>query len=318
VLWSALLVAMSLAGLGAAYLALWWVLPAAAALLASALRPRRAFAWLLLALVPGALLTAEAAILLVGFFMPLAGRMASPAPMDPLIAALVALPVALAAALAIPAALPARRLGTAAAALAVLGLAGTVGLALVPPYSAAHPKRLHLAQTDGADGTSRLTVSGGDALDVAPLLRGLPFRMEAGGEGRVAEGAVPPAAVPAPRARVASSPVDPATGTRTVRVRVEGGEYRRLVLAIPRERIAGWSLTPALPPGDAPLRARIIPGRGRPWEATVQVRGAAPVQALLTAVYEPAPAGAPLAVEARLPPWVVTSTRLDRAVDVRL
>jgi len=322
VFWAAALLGLTLAGLGSAYLALWWLAPAAAALLLSVLRPRRSTLWCVLALVPGAVVTAGAGFLLVEFFVPLAGRMASPSPLDPLIAALVAAPVVLAAALALPAALPLRRAGTAAAALGALGVVATVALALSSPYSAERPKRLTLSQLDEADGTARLTVAGGDALDAGPLLRGLPYPMEASGPGRrVYQGAVPPGAPPQPAAEVSSSPLDATRGTRTVRLRVAGGEYRRLVLTVPSARLAGWSITPtlpALPPGDDTYRVRVIPGRGRAWEATLQVRGAAPVDARLTTVYEPAPGGAVRMAESRLPPWVVAATRLDRSSIVRL
>ncbi|HYH80395.1 MAG TPA: M28 family metallopeptidase, partial [Longimicrobium sp.] len=92
-LWSAALLGLTVAGVGAAYLALWWVLPAAAALLLAAVLPRRRAGWFIAALVPGALVTAEAGVLLVGFFVPLAGRMGSSSPLDPLIAVLVAAPL---------------------------------------------------------------------------------------------------------------------------------------------------------------------------------------------------------------------------------
>jgi hypothetical protein len=107
-----------------------------------------------------------------------------------------------------------------------------------------------------------------------------------------------------------------------VRLRVEGGAYRRLVISIPRDRLAAWSLTPALPAlsaGDDAYRVRIIPGHGRAWEASFELRGSEPVDVQLSAVHEPAPAGAAARqVEARLPRWVVTASRLDRASVVRL
>lgn len=321
VLWSVVLLGLTLAGVGAAYLALWWVLPAAAALFPAAALPRRSGAWLLPALVPGALVTAETGVLLVGFFVPLAGRTGAPSPQDPLIAVLVAAPVLAVATLALALVERARPLGAAAALLGVVGLAATVGLALASPYTPERPRRLALVESHEPDGTGTLTVAAGDAADLGPLLRGAPLALRPAGEPRVYRAAVAPPALPFPAARVSASPLDPARGTRAVRLSVAGGGYRRLVLTLPRERLAGWSLSgalPALPPGLDSYRVRIIPGQGRPWEAGFEVRGAAPVEALLTVIDEPAHAGAAPQVARRLPPWVVTSSRLVRTTIVRL
>jgi hypothetical protein len=319
--WCVALLWLTAAGLGSAYLALWWVLPAAAALVLAAAAPRRGVAWLPLALVPGALMTAEAGVLLVGFFIPLAGRMSSSSPLDPLIAVLVAAPLLAVATLALAPVERVRTLGVAAGLLGVLGLAGGVGLVLASPYSAERPQRLALLENHEPDGTGSLTVTGGDAADLGPLLRNVPLPFQSDGEPRVYRAAVSsPSTLPLPATRVSASVVDPARGTRTVRLSVAGGEYRRLVLDLPRDRLAGWSLSPALPAlpeGEDSYRVRIIPGQGQPWEASFELRGGAPVEARLTVIDEPADGGAAPQVARRLPPWVVTSTRRVRATIVR-
>jgi hypothetical protein len=311
--WCVLLLGFTAAGLGSGYLALWWVLPAAAALVLAVAVPYRGGAWLPLGLVPGALVTAEAGVLLVEFFVPLAGRMLSASPLDPLIAVLVAVPVLAVATLGLALVQRPRALGAAAAVLCAVGLAATVGMALVSPYTAQRPKRLSVVQSEQPDGTARVSVAGGDAGDLGPLLRGgpLPFRPSA--QLRVYSAPVQRAALPLPATEVSSSPLDPTRGTRTVRLRVAGGDYRRLTLTLPRERLAGWSLSgtlPALPRREDGYLVRIIPGQGRPWEATFELRGAAPVEARLSVIHAPASAGAVLQVIPRLPRWVVASSRL--------
>jgi hypothetical protein len=313
-LWSLVLAAFAAGGLGSAYLALWWVLPAAAAVLLAVRFPGRSTLWYVAALVPGALLTIEAARLLIGFFIPMTGRMGEPMHLDGPIAVLVALPVLAVATLALPVAHRGGRLGTAALLFAVLGLAGTARLATAAPYTEERPRRVTVVQTDAPDGTSRLAVFAGNAGDLAPALAGVPLALNSapGSGGRVYEGEVDPSALPFPAVEVAETGADPAGETRTVRLRIAGGDFRRLVLTIPADRLEGWSLSEALPPlrpGAANRTLRVFPGQGEPWEASFRLRGNDPVEVRLSAVYQPLSSGTPAEVEARLPPWVTSESR---------
>ncbi len=159
---AAALVGTTLAGLGSAYLCLWWT-AGAAVTVRCVHRPRVA---LLLGWTFPALLTAQAGDALLANFAAVAGRL--PLTCDALIALLVAVPVALAALLpcALLVAHPPRRPRLVAAGLVVAVLAGAIALASVAPYTAERPKRVLARILGGADGD---VVSQLGALDGLPL-----------------------------------------------------------------------------------------------------------------------------------------------------
>ncbi|MCY1072987.1 M28 family peptidase [Archangium lansingense] len=85
--------ALTAVGLGVAYLFPWWTLPGAVLLGVACLRERLAGPVLLVASVPGWVLTVELVWRLLAMFIPVTGRLAVGLPLDAVVALLVALAV---------------------------------------------------------------------------------------------------------------------------------------------------------------------------------------------------------------------------------
>lgn len=185
VFWAGLLVLTTLLGVGSAYLPLWWCAGSAIALLASLhLRGIRRWVVTLASMAMAAIVTAQAADLLLTSLVPLTGTLGAEAPAEILIAAVTALvlvPFALLLAPVMQASPSLRRVaaGTAVLVLAALGLvAGSF------PYTAERPKRVYVDVHAGGEARARVAVEvtdPGPALAIteaplaAPPARALPI-----------------------------------------------------------------------------------------------------------------------------------------------
>lgn len=310
VAWVALALLLALAEIGSGYVAIVASLGAGAALVAAVWTPvRLRWAPLLAGWAIGALVTIQFGVSVTRLFVPLVGRMASPSPDDPFIAVVVALPV-LACALAVaPAVHLAGRPGLTAALLGALTVVGVALSALAFPYSEAEPKRILIDHVDTGGDRAEVRVIGFDALAGGEL--GLPGNASAPASGR------PPPSItvtPAPSPSSSPSSPDPA-GERRVRVHIGPGAYEKIVVELPRARIAGWSLeTPPSATAGERLRLTIVGAEDEGHDLELIVRGAAPVS---MSVREEYLGGTPAtrAIEAALPAWCTAYARVTtRAV----
>ncbi|HEX6536419.1 MAG TPA: M28 family peptidase [Gemmatimonadaceae bacterium] len=346
VLWMALLAALTIAGIGSAYLALWWVAGIAVAVALAALLPDERW-WIpaLAGALPAALLTLSLVVMLVRLFVPVFGRLPLAIAPDLVLAALVAIPAALLSLVLLPGAMRAGALGwSSAVALGVAVVALGAGLAL-PRYTPAHPQRLTIvhAQTAG-DSAGTLRVVGEDfatpraALAAVPAMRPasgdprpLAFEMPAGPTrfpaptvARLTSGAsvalANPTGASAPGADSAGARRDESTAApRALALRITAPGAYRLRLHLPRARVAAWSLPLPLPSpamGDD-LRADFAAPPDTGWVLDLRVRGAAPLPVRVDALRAVMTHDA-AALERELPPWadshviVVNSAEVER------
>lgn len=305
--------ALTVLGVGSAYLLLWWLAPASLAVLAAAWTPaewRRTHAVLATAaMLPGVLLTLQLLVLLLRLFAPIAGRFPTSVPFDLPIAAIVAVMTALLATLPLAVVHRVGRFGAAAAASAMLGLAGLVALAVAHPYDAEHPQRIQLVHRSDAEG-DRVELAGWDWPGIGGALEGIDGATTDGPEARPGGARIPAPPVPfaAPRLEhVAETPLVDGRRTVTLRVPAEDGVYLHRLL-LPTDRLAGWSLG-ALPPapGDrVALDLLATPPEG--WTMTLDLRGAEPVTLELFAFRaETTPAAAE--VIRSLPDWTTVTAQ---------
>jgi hypothetical protein len=100
-----------------------------------------------------------------------------------------------------------------------------------------------------------------------------------------------------------------------VRVHVGPGEYEKVVIELPRARIAGWSLeTPPSATAGERLKLTIVGTQNEGHDLELIVRGATPVS---LSVREEYLGGTPAtrAIESALPAWCTAFTRVTtRAV----
>ena len=328
--WALPLLLAIIGGAGMGYVPLYWVAGGIAGLVVDALWPRARLLGLLLALVPGAVVTIEVATLVVANIVPMAGLTPPEVPTDLVIAVLVGMLTCLVGVVGFT--LPYREGGFPKLALvcAGLGFAGIVLTALYPPYSAARPKRLlalHAADGDqgalllasyGADGMRPLAERFQDALPVPgtwptslalfmpPFTHMLP---------------APPPAMPAPHAEITASSYDAPTDRRQITLHLDGTSPQ-LRLLLPTSALLGWSLTPSLPavpplPGQYLVNFEGVPAAGVDIQLTL--RGWQPVEAELRGI-DGAPATGPevRALEARLPDWVNLTTYSYRLTRIKI
>jgi hypothetical protein len=305
--------ALTLAGVGSAYLLLWWLAPASLALLAAAWMPvgrRRTDAVLAAAAtLPGILLTLQLLVMLLRLFAPIAGRFPTPIPFDIPIAAIVALMTALLATLPLALVHGVGRFGAAAAASAALGLVGLAALAVVHPYDAEHPQRIQLVHRSDAEG-DRVELSGWDWPGIGEALESIEGASPHGPGARPggASFSGPPVPFPAPRLeRVTATPLVAGKRTVSLRVPAEEGVYLHRLL-LPSDRLAGWSLgaLPAARGGRIAIDLLDAPPEG--WTMTLEIRGAEPVPLELLAFRaETTPAAA--RVVRSLPDWTTVSAQ---------
>lgn len=258
VLWTLALLGLTWLGVGSAYLFLGWALPGTLALALAVVRPRFFWGALVLALVPGTVLTLQSASLLLDLAVPIAGRFGESIPFDPIVAGLVALPVILCGGFARVAAERAGGLGWASAAWGGMALLGLLVIALHAPYSQERPKRLIVRHLE-RDGRAVLEFRGFDFVPMNDALRDVPGVApvtEVLGQPTTRETFTAPAGVVSlPPATLEMSV--PATSTSELReatlhlVQPEPGE---LEVWIPREALARWSLSCPLPTLDKEAR----------------------------------------------------------------
>lgn len=327
--WAVWLLLATMAGTGMGYVPLYWVAGGAAGLLLATTWPRARWAGMLLALVPGTIVTLEVATLIVANIVPMAGMTPPQAPTDLVIAVLVGVSAGLI--LVVGATLQYREggLGKAARLCAVLGLVGLVSSALTPPYSASRPKRLTAAHTaDGKHSTLLLAAAGPDGM--RPLLPFLPGASAAPASWSSLNLLAPPythqlpaasPALPAPRAEVTASAYDSATDSRRLTLHASGGAPK-MKLAIPAPALLALSV------GEKQLVSQPVNGRylvfleGVPstgLDVELTLRGSQPVEIeLQTIASEPASSAEVRALEKRLPDWVNLTAYTSRMARVKI
>jgi hypothetical protein len=288
--WIVVLAALTLAGLGSAYVALWWVAGGAAGLLVAVLtRDDRWWIGALIAAIPGGVLTLQLLLLLTRLFVPVFGRLPLAIAPDLVLAGLVATVAGAAALALLPGAHRAGRLGRAALGAGVVAIAALVLSLTQQPYTARRAQRLAIIHTqDGSDG--ELLVTGMDydtprraLASVAAMRatsddgeRALEFAAPAGGTG-----------FPAPRLELLSTQVDSAPGTRRLTLRATARGAFRLRLRVPGDRLAGWSIPAPIPVRTSTDGSVLVDHVAPPdtgWVFSLDVRGNVPVPLELSAV----------------------------------
>ncbi len=312
---AAILLALTMAGIGSAYLLLWWVLGGAASLAVLAFSGGRQ--WLLaviLGLLPGSLLTVQTGYLAVELFAPIAGRFPSDVPFDFVIALIVAMVVVL---IAPPAAALLHRngrLGVASLAVTGSAIVALVTLWLSFPYSANRPQRLMVVH-ESAGSEGRLALTSGDMLGPRRAAR---FAEAVGGAPTATEGTddeihfaagVPP--VPAPRLELLGEQRD-AAGGRVLEMRLQAEGAYSTMMQLPAGRSGRWRVA-GLPPlaNSAPLsRMRFVSAPDSGWVVTLTVPEDTPLAIDLRSVHAITTPAARALLE-RLPRW---STAFAEAV----
>ncbi|WP_395849844.1 M28 family peptidase [Cystobacter fuscus] len=293
--------ALMAGGLGVAYVGPWWILPGAVALLVACRRPRLARVTLVLACLPGLLVTTQAVAPLLELFVPVAGRLMAGFPLDAAIALLVALPTALTALPLWVAVEAPIRPGFVATGLAVLGVAGLGALALTPPYTPERPRRLILTHVEHEE-HSELELEAEDGLGLGEDVPGLSAR-----ERRSATVRLPAATPDAPPLPLSVEVVDSEAARWTATVRWRGAPGASLTLRLPRESIAGWTLSsgPSTPEGTGPeVAMRVVTPPSGEWTGHLELRGDSPVTLQVRELHPGRATPETTALRRRLPAWV--------------
>jgi hypothetical protein len=301
-------------GLGSVYLGWWWVAAAALSLAVSSLWPRRWALGMLPLLLP-ALLTLDLGVMLLGFAIPLVGRLGVPLPLDAAIALVAAVPALACSAHAMSALYRAPRLQ--GAALAGLGLA-TLGASLllsVSPYTPSRPHRIWLDHLE-QPGVSELELGSFDAADPDELY-GLAERGATRDDDGVWHLPAPNIESGGVAAQISHAAVLE-DGIREVELRLDRGEATSLRLALPRDRVARWSWSqqveadrlPSLPADERTLRLRLV--ATDPTVLRLALMGAEPVRAELTEIFDPALTPALEQLLQSLPAWVAPISTVRR------
>ncbi|WP_152622211.1 M28 family peptidase [Archangium violaceum] len=302
--------ALTVAGLGVAYLFPWWTLPGAVLLGVASLRERLAGPVLLVASVPGWVLTVELVWRLLAMFIPVTGRLGVGLPLDGAVALLVALAV-------VPGALGlgvvlggGGRPGRTAGAVALLGLVGCGALAGVRPSNEERPRRLLLTHMEEQGAPARLEVAAEDGLPLGGLLEGRGAEVRETGEAWLA--AEPSGSGPLP---VTVKQEGVTEGGRAVTLSWRGEPGAQLVVRLPREAVAGWSLPTELPEGPELVLRVVVPPAGE-WSARFVLRGKAPVPVSLKEWRAGYVTRDIEALRRELPDWVVVEPEACRAVSL--
>jgi hypothetical protein len=257
----------------------------------------------------GAIVAIQFGASVIRLFVPLVGRMSSPSPDDPFIAVVVALPVLACAIAATPAVHLAGRPGLTVMMLGALAVLGIALSAIGFPYSEDEPKRIMIEHVDTGSGRSEVHLTGEDALTVGEL--GLP-----GDAGAPPSGRPPPLITVAPSP--STNPPDNPPGDRRVRVHIGPGTYHKIVIELPRARIAGWSLeTPLSATAGEHLKLTIVGAQADGYDLDLVVRGAEPVSMNVGEDYLGGTATT-RAVEAALPAWCSAFSNVTTRATVTL
>jgi hypothetical protein len=289
-LWAIVVAAGTAIGAGSTYLAAWWLAAACLAALAAAFVPRLTGAIAFLAMLPPLALSMQNARIFLDAFLPIAGRMLTDIPFDPILAAMAAMPVVVAAPQA--AVWLQGTGGRGFAAALALGFA-TVALAVSLfqfPYSASRPQRVEVRHAmEGEDARLEFEVS--DNLGARAPRGDLFAGMRASRIGPATF------AVPAPPREV---PVDIQTAvvdegsTKKILIDIGPGAWHEAVLELPRDRVQGWTvwtLGGSFQGTEPRLRLVNLPGTiavtvrsGEPAVADLEVRSAVPTPELAAIV----------------------------------
>jgi hypothetical protein len=326
--WAFWLLLATIKGSAVGYVSLYWVAGGSLGLAIARSFPRARVAALLVALIPGALVTIEMTTLLVANMAPMAGMMPSQAPIDAVLATMVAFGTGLVGLLAVG--LPGRtalanRLALGCAVLAILGMGLT---AAQSPYTAQRPKRLlvtHAADDQG----SALLLAGEGVMGTRPLLPVLAEAKPAPPSWPPVDGFMEPFTLmlpaseppmPAPRAEVTQSEYDAQTDTRHVKLHLHGTSPE-LRLHIPSQSLVAWSASeklPAAPEGGVyGVAFEGVRGEGVDFEMTL--RGQHPVAVTLRAIDGKRPSGPEVSSLAQhLPDWVTVRAFSYRITQLKL
>lgn len=317
-LWGLVLLAMSAAGLGTTYLALWGTGMALVGLVLGLWGPRRFSGSDWLAVLPVLAVVAQVATSLLAFFIPVAGRFGLSLPFDPVVAVLVALPCSAIAVSAGPAVQRAGRAGQVALVLVLLGLGGLVLTAMTPPYTPERPKRIWAEKLhDGAGRYWRLSDDDFPSLQAALGTLSCPLLAEPLSAEETCQ--TPPEAAPAPDpgVLVLSQSQDEAAGTRSITLRVAPAASYRMELRVPHERLVGWRVGSS---SAVPSRSRVlvvVPPSAVGWEGTVEVKGTEPVPLSIERFYLPGEQEQ-RDIDALLPDWATAALLVIEAATVSL
>lgn len=311
--WSLGLVLTAAADVGAGYLHLWWTGFGALGFLGALLKPSLRQPLWILAFVPGAVLTLEVMATIYPFAVGHVGMIPAPAPLDPVIAALVGLTAFVLLPMALIPLVDTPRPARVALVLAVLSVMGLTAAAVHSPYSGDTPKRVQ-AVVAVRGNESKLLVASRDAVPLDSALEGIP------GAARL-ESSWPPArpldptpshglpaappTFPPPRIDVLSSTVDSASNTRTVKIKIDA-EGQSLWLFAPRKRLTAWSIgeVPQKSIDEDRMLAVFENATDEAREVTMTFSGAEPVKLELTEVRGPSNRPEVIALQQKLPHWV--------------
>lgn len=237
-LWAVVVALGTAAGAGSTYLAAWWLAAACLAALAAAFVPRATTLVAFLALIPPLALTVEAARNFLEAFLPIAGRMHSAVPFDPMLATLAALPVILAAPQAAVWLQGVRgRMAVAAAAAGFAAVALTISLFQFP-YSDARPQRVevrHAIEGDRAEIEFEPLDEPGRRTAHPDLFGGLEARKVSSWEYVVD---APPRELPIE----IQTAVVPDGREKKLLVDIGAGPWHEATLDLPEGRVRGWTV----------------------------------------------------------------------------
>jgi hypothetical protein len=310
VTWTVLLAVLTALGLGASYLAWFWVMGLALGLVAALWAPRFVWLALLAGCLPGALLTTQVAGMLLHTFVPLAGRLPLPFPFDPLFAALVAVPTVLTGAAALAQVHRVGRLGSWTLALLSLGGAALVVQTMQRPYTERHPKRVVVEHREEGD-QATLLVRGLDFPDPGPLLAHLsPHRLGTDEPARYRVDAAPHGL---PRAQVTTR-----SEGESVILRIRSTSDR-FTLRIPKGSISAWSLGPALPalhPEETAYAVHVVAPPPL-FEIVLRRGGPTPLVLSMRELFTTSPTSELRRARAALPSWVTVSSFASRRSVIR-
>lgn len=304
---AAFLLALTVAGIGSAYLLLWWVVGGAASLAVLAFTGGRHWpVAACLGLLPGALLTLQTGFLAIELFAPIAGRFPADFPFDFVIAVIVATVVVLVGPPTTALLHRHGRLGAASLAVGGSAVVALMVLWLSFPYSATRPQRLMVVHETFARG-GRLTLTAGDMLGprraarFAESIAGSPTATEGTDDEIHFAAGIPPVA--APQLELLGEQRT-AAGERTLVLRLRPDGAYRTVLELPPERPGRWSVAGVSPDAETVnvSRMRFISAPDSGWIVTVTVPEARPLAIDVHAVHAVTTPAARALME-RLPPW---------------
>lgn len=313
-LWSLLAAAT---GAGSGYVPLWWSGLGAIGFLGALFKPTwRPWLWLV-SFVPCAILPLEFLVQMIPFIIADVGLVPSPAPLDGLIAMVIALTAIIVVPVALVPIAGARLMKRVALGCALLAVVGIVVAALHEPYTAERPKRVR-ASIVVRDGENSLLIASRDALPLDAALADVQEAVPYDRPWAVLPLFEPvytyqlPADPPSfyePRIEVLSSSYDERRDVRELRIRlVSNGPQLRLF--IPQSSLVAWSLG-VVPEQSLDENRMLVMFEGAEPEArelTLELHGQEPVEVELIDVRGPSEAPEIRALRERLPDWVALET----------